>query len=69
MPVKQWHEALGDATIADAILDRLIHKAYRIEFHGHESLPGSSMAGIAAPGRESAKLCGATCGWGRLKAR
>ena len=41
MPVKQWHEALGDATIADAILDRLVHNAHRIELHGHESLRGS----------------------------
>jgi DNA replication protein DnaC len=41
MPVKQWHEALGDATIADAILDRLVHNAHRIELRGHESLRGS----------------------------
>ena len=34
LPVKQWHEALGDATVADAILDRLIHNAHRIELHG-----------------------------------
>jgi DNA replication protein DnaC len=51
MPVKQWHEALGDATIADAILDRLIHNAHRIELHGHESLRGSRTASIAAPGQ------------------
>jgi DNA replication protein DnaC len=38
LPVKQWHEALGDATIADAILDRLIHNAHRIELRGQESL-------------------------------
>lgn len=34
LPVKQWHEALGDATIADAILDRLVHNAHRIDLHG-----------------------------------
>jgi len=44
MPVKQWHEALGDATVADAILDRLVHNAHRIELHGHESLRGSKSA-------------------------
>lgn len=38
LPVKQWHEALGDATIADAIMDRLVHNAHRIELRGHESL-------------------------------
>jgi DNA replication protein DnaC len=34
LPVAQWHEALGDATIADAILDRLVHNAHRIELRG-----------------------------------
>ena len=31
LPVKQWFETFEDATIADAVLDRLIHNAYRIE--------------------------------------
>src|SRR6266404_815681 len=30
-PVDQWHEVIADATVADAILDRLVHNAYRIE--------------------------------------
>lgn len=33
-PVPQWHEVIGDATVADAILDRLVHNAYRLEFGG-----------------------------------
>jgi DNA replication protein DnaC len=37
MPVTHWHEQIGDPTIADSILDRLIHNAYRIELKG-ESL-------------------------------
>ncbi len=36
-PVGQWHEIIADATVADAILDRLISNAYRIELQG-ESL-------------------------------
>jgi DNA replication protein DnaC len=36
-PVQQWHEIIADATVADAILDRLVHNAYRIELKG-ESL-------------------------------
>jgi DNA replication protein DnaC len=36
-PVEQWHALLGDATLADAILDRLVHNAYRIPLTG-ESL-------------------------------
>lgn len=36
-PVDQWHEVINDATVADAILDRLVHNAYRLELNG-ESL-------------------------------
>lgn len=34
LPVDTWHQALGDPTLADAILDRLIHAAYRIDLKG-----------------------------------
>lgn len=34
IPVKQWHAAIGDPTLADAILDRLVHNAYRIALNG-----------------------------------
>lgn len=34
LPVDNWHEYIGEPTIADAILDRLIHKAHRIELRG-----------------------------------
>jgi DNA replication protein DnaC len=37
LPVEHWHEALADPTLADAILDRLVHNAHRIPLHG-ESL-------------------------------
>jgi len=37
VPVQHWHEQIGDPTIADSILDRIIHDAYRIELNG-ESL-------------------------------
>lgn len=37
LPVSHRHEALGEPTIADGILDRLVHSAHRIELHG-ESL-------------------------------
>jgi DNA replication protein DnaC len=30
LPVKHWHETIGNATLADAILDRLVHNAYSI---------------------------------------
>ncbi len=34
VPVENWHENIGDATIADAILDRLIHNAHRFNLRG-----------------------------------
>jgi DNA replication protein DnaC len=37
VPVDRWHDMIGVPTIADAILDRLVHNAYRIELKG-ESL-------------------------------
>lgn len=37
LPVEHWHDLIGDPTLADAILDRLIHNAYRITLKG-ESL-------------------------------
>ena len=51
MPVKQWHETLGDATVADAILDRLVHNAHRVELRGNESLRGSRTAVSSAAAR------------------
>lgn len=37
LPVKQWYDVIGEKTVADAILDRLVHNAQRIELKG-ESL-------------------------------
>ncbi len=34
IPFAKWYEVMGEATIADAILDRLIHTAYKIELKG-----------------------------------
>jgi len=34
VPVDHWHEIVGDPTLADAILDRLVHNAYRINLKG-----------------------------------
>ena len=42
LPVEHWHEAIGDPTLADAILDRLVHNAHRLK------LTGESMRKAAA---------------------
>lgn len=34
LEVKHWHSAIGDATLADAILDRVIHNSYRFDLRG-----------------------------------
>ena len=34
LPVGRWHEQIGDPTLADGILDRLVHNAHRIEMKG-----------------------------------
>ena len=34
MPIAHWHEQIGDPSIADSIMDRLVHNAYRIELSG-----------------------------------
>ena len=37
LPLDQWHASIGDSTMADAIMDRLVHNAYKIKLEG-ESL-------------------------------
>ncbi|PWK77073.1 IstB-like ATP binding protein [Mucilaginibacter oryzae] len=34
LPVSKWHEVIGEKTIADAILDRIVHDAHRMELKG-----------------------------------
>ncbi|SEI42310.1 DNA replication protein DnaC [Dyadobacter koreensis] len=34
LPVSKWHEVIGEKTIADAILDRIVHDAHRVELKG-----------------------------------
>ncbi|MBI4321481.1 MAG: ATP-binding protein [Chloroflexi bacterium] len=37
LPVDNWHDTIGDPTIADAICDRLVHNAFKITLHADES--------------------------------
>jgi DNA replication protein DnaC len=34
LPVQEWYDIIGEKTVADAILDRLVHDAHRIEIEG-----------------------------------
>src|ERR1700732_446220 len=47
LPVDQWHALIGDPTYADAVLDRLVHNAHRID------LNGEGLRGTRTPGRKA----------------
>jgi DNA replication protein DnaC len=47
LPVDKWYDIIGNPTLADAILDRIVHNAYRIELTG-DSLRKKRQAEIAA---------------------
>ena len=34
LPIAAWHDVIGEPTFADAILDRIVHNAYRLELDG-----------------------------------
>jgi len=46
IPVEHWHEMIGDSTLADAILDRIVHNAHRLQ------LVGESMRKTSARNRQ-----------------
>jgi DNA replication protein DnaC len=48
VPIDHWYEIVGNPTLADAILDRIIHNAHRIELHG-ETLRKPQAGGSAVP--------------------
>ena len=37
VPIDRWHDLIGVPTLADAILDRVVHNAYRIELSGERA--------------------------------
>jgi DNA replication protein DnaC len=46
LPLNRWHETLGDPTVGDAVLDRIVHRAHRLELKG-ESLRKRHAIGAA----------------------
>jgi DNA replication protein DnaC len=49
LPVDRWHDVIGDPTLADAILDRLIHNAHRIQLRGESLRKRGLETGLASP--------------------
>jgi DNA replication protein DnaC len=54
VPVDQWHAFLGDRTVADAILDRLVHNSYRVVLKG-DSMRRQKGAVLKATGTSTSK--------------
>ena len=50
LPVDSWHDVIDEPTFADAILDRLIHNAYRLNLDGPSMR--KTRAGETAEGRQ-----------------
>lgn len=48
LPVGRWHDHIGDPTIADALCDRILHRAHRIELKGPSRRKGVDESGGAA---------------------
>lgn len=48
IPIDSWHELIGDPTIADAILDRLVHNTHKIEMKGSSMRKKKSIIEIQA---------------------
>ncbi|MGH8300258.1 MAG: IS21-like element helper ATPase IstB [Steroidobacteraceae bacterium] len=53
LPVAHWHESIGDATIADAVLDRLLQNAHRIALDGESLRRGSDEGKTRRPSRSN----------------
>jgi len=53
VPVNKWHDVIGDKTLADAILDRIIHQAHRIELKG-ESMRKRNLNGEKSSTKQEA---------------
>jgi DNA replication protein DnaC len=49
LPVDRWYEIIGNPTLADAILDRIIHNAYRLDLSGDSLRKTRSADAVLAP--------------------
>jgi DNA replication protein DnaC len=51
LPVSDWHDYIGGPTLADAILDRLIHNSYRLALKGDSMRKQKIIAPVAKTGK------------------
>jgi len=52
LPIEHWHEYLNDPTLADAILDRLVHRSHQIHLQGKESMRKRRAVNTDKPGAQ-----------------
>lgn len=52
LPLSLWHDQVGDPTMADSILDRLVHNAYRLEMQGASMRKGQAGRALEAAAKE-----------------
>jgi len=55
LPVDHWHESIGDPTLADAILDRIVHDAHKINLQGDSMRRKKSKIPRNGEGKESSR--------------
>lgn len=63
LPIEQWHVATRDATLADAILDRLVHNAYKSNLRGESMRKRQAKLTNTASLEQEEKLRIATFRW------
>ena len=56
LPIENWHDYIGDPTLADAILDRLVHSAHKIHLAGEESMRKNIARGGEKPTSTNKKI-------------
>jgi len=54
LPIDNWHDYIGDPTLADAILDRLVHSAHKIHLEGESIRKRKASSKSAAKATEQA---------------
>ena len=55
LPVKAWHTYLNDPTLADAILDRIVHSSHKIELKTSKSMRDTDGAAQPSPPHATGK--------------
>ncbi len=56
LPVEHWHAWIGDATVADAILDRLLSRSHRLVLKGESMRPRKAAGTVNALTADSATI-------------